>query len=129
MLLSPNGYRNHVVHYDVTTRQVKAARPVVLSRRDDEMTCDPPRGSDGTPTAAPGELDASTAGQLTPATSDAKLEVLLDLTGVLIIDSAGIHALLAAQERAERLGVRFAVRLQDPHARQLLANAGVDVTS
>lgn len=60
-----------------------------------------------------GEVDCSTAPQLSACIdsllSAAPAEVVIDLTRVSFLDSAGLHALVSANGRARELGVRLRV--------------------
>jgi anti-sigma B factor antagonist len=63
--------------------------------------------------AVAGEVDCSTAPRLT-ACLDSELaaapaELVVDLTGVSFLDSAGLHALVAAHAHAGRIGVPMRV--------------------
>ncbi|WP_433126707.1 STAS domain-containing protein [Micromonospora sp. CA-240977] len=60
-----------------------------------------------------GYVDMDTAPRLATALFDAidsHPEVCCELTGVSFFSAAGVHALLLARERADRVGSRFSVR-------------------
>lgn len=63
--------------------------------------------------AVAGEVDCSTAPQLTSCIDSllaaAPREVVVDLTEVTFLDSAGLHALVTAHAGAERAGARLRV--------------------
>ncbi|HET9124680.1 MAG TPA: STAS domain-containing protein [Solirubrobacteraceae bacterium] len=78
---------------------------------------------------ARGEIDVLTAPALDQdlrgAHSDATEAVVLDLEGVTFMDSAGIHLLLDAQQRASSGGYRFGLRHVPAQTRRLFNLAGV----
>ncbi|WP_456551153.1 STAS domain-containing protein [Blastococcus sp. SYSU D00813] len=63
--------------------------------------------------AVTGEVDCSTAPRLTSCIDSllaaAPRELVVDLTEVTFLDSAGLHALVTAHARAERTGTRLRV--------------------
>lgn len=52
--------------------------------------------------------------------------VILDMTGVRLIDSAGIGVLLSAHKRAQACGGQLILRGSSKHVRQVLALTGVE---
>ncbi len=77
------------------------------------MTVTTERTDAGARVVVAGEVDCSTAPRM-GACIDSLLaaepaEVVVDLTGVTFLDSAGLHALVTAHARAQALGVRLRV--------------------
>ncbi|MEU4474201.1 STAS domain-containing protein [Micromonospora sp. NPDC023888] len=69
--------------------------------------------ADRTVVAPVGYVDMDTAPRLATAlfnAVDSHPEVCCDLTGVSFFSAAGVHALLLARDRADRVGSRFSVR-------------------
>ena len=77
------------------------------------MTVTTARSDAGGRVAVSGEVDCSTAPRLTACLDSllaaAPPEVVVDLTEVTFLDSAGLHALVTARARADRAGVRLRV--------------------
>jgi anti-sigma B factor antagonist len=71
-----------------------------------------------------GEVDLVTAGtfgeQLARAISDGAATVVIDLTDVAFMDSAGVNTILNAQALAELAGVRLVLRRPDGEAGRIL---------
>ena len=71
------------------------------------------RSDAGARVAVAGEVDCSTAPRMSACIeallSAAPAEVVVDLTEVTFLDSAGLHALVTAHGRAQGLGVRLRV--------------------
>ncbi|MGY1745614.1 STAS domain-containing protein [Blastococcus sp. SYSU D00695] len=71
------------------------------------------RSESGARVHVAGEVDCSTAPRLTESLDgvldDAPAEVVVDLTEVTFLDSAGLHALVTAHGRAGRAGTRLRV--------------------
>ncbi|MCE6998336.1 STAS domain-containing protein [Saccharothrix sp. S26] len=66
------------------------------------LTLTPDRGPDGTTTlTVVGEIDMSNAPALTAALDDLPGRILVDLTGVEYLDSAGLSVLFAHADRIE----------------------------
>ncbi|MEU8185142.1 STAS domain-containing protein [Micromonospora sp. NPDC049044] len=60
-----------------------------------------------------GYVDMDTAPRLATALCnaiDSHPEVCCDLTGISFFSAAGVHALLLARDRADRVGSRFSIR-------------------
>jgi anti-sigma B factor antagonist len=70
-------------------------------------------GESGGRVAVAGEIDCSTAPELTAGVeallAAAPAELVIDLTEVTFLDSAGLHALVSARARATGLGIRLRV--------------------
>lgn len=81
------------------------------------------RGEDATILRLDGELDVLTAPRLTARLDDAvrqgRGEVIVDLSAVDFIDSAGLHVLLNAQRRLIRLSRRLRVICQPGPVRRV----------
>ena len=81
-------------------------------------------------TSVVGEIDTTTEeviGNEVRAQLAARPEVLvLDLTGVVFMGSAGLNLLVQAQKEATRLGVRLAVAARGGIVRRVLDMTGVD---
>jgi anti-sigma B factor antagonist len=71
------------------------------------------RGADQTRVVLVGELDIANAprleSELEGVETDSPATVVLDLRGVEFIDSTGLRAVIAANERAKEAGVRLVV--------------------
>ena len=80
------------------------------------------------PSAA--EIDMSTAPQLGTAVLDSLAggdrQVVVDLTGVRLIDSAGIGVLLSLQRRAHACGAEVVLANASEHVRHVFALTGVE---
>jgi anti-sigma B factor antagonist len=79
--------------------------------------------------ALSGDLDMAAAFKLEPAIDDVVFEntvdeVVLDLAGVLFMDSAGLGSLLSTQERLNDLGIKFELRRPSEAARRVLEANG-----
>ena len=61
-----------------------------------------------------GEIDASTAGQLSAAIAEREGDVTIDVAGVAFIDSSGIRALIASQQAVEEQSSVFTIRNPSP---------------
>ena len=78
-----------------------------------------------------GEFDAACAEIFSDAVRDAlarpdiQKELAIDMSGVGFMDSAGLAAVLAAYNAAQRNGIRVWVREPTAHARRVLETAGV----
>lgn len=76
-----------------------------------------------------GELDLAAAPLLAEeierAETGERTQLVLDLTGLEFIDSAGLRVILAAQERAVECGREFAVTEGTPQVQRLFEIAGV----
>lgn len=81
--------------------------------------------------AVRGEFDAACADEFGAAVDavlarpDVTPEIVVDMSGVGFMDSAGLAALLAAHRRAEASGHRLWVREPTAHAQRVLETAGV----
>jgi len=77
------------------------------------MSVSTTRTDSGGRVAVAGEVDCSTAPQMGACIDSllaaAPREVVVDLTAVTFLDSAGLHALVTAHARAEEAGVRLRV--------------------
>jgi anti-sigma B factor antagonist len=71
-----------------------------------------------------GELDVSSVDALKAIVGDGDTDLVVDLGAVTFIDSAGIVALLSAQETARTSGRRFVVDEPSPFVERVLENAG-----
>jgi anti-sigma B factor antagonist len=71
-----------------------------------------------------GEIDLNSSRdfgtQLERAISDGAQTVIVDLTGVAFMDSAGVNTILNARALAERLGARLVLRRPDGEAGRIL---------
>lgn len=61
-----------------------------------------------------GDIDASTAGQLSEAIDEREGDVVIDVAGVSFIDSSGIRALIASQQAVEARSSTFTIRNPSP---------------
>jgi anti-sigma B factor antagonist len=61
-----------------------------------------------------GEIDASTAGQLSQAIDELDGDVVIDVAGVSFIDSSGIRALIGAQQALEAQSSVLTIRNPSP---------------
>ena len=61
-----------------------------------------------------GEIDASTAGQLSAALAEREGDVVIDVAGVSFIDSSGIRALISAQQALEAQSSTMTIRNPSP---------------
>jgi anti-anti-sigma factor len=86
-------------------------------------------GTEAVTVFARGEIDVVTAPALDQdlrvAHGDVADEVVLDLGGVTFMDSAGIHLLLDARQRAANGGYRFRLRHVPEQTLRLFSLAGV----
>jgi len=79
--------------------------------------------------APQGDLDLATVGELDRAlreAADLHELVLLDLRGVPFMDSSGLHAMIAADQRMRELGGRLVVVHGGEQIRRLLGLTGAD---
>jgi len=78
-----------------------------------------------------GELDAHTSGQLRSLLNELLLagqgNLVLDLSGLSFIDSAGLAALLSAAKGTRRGGGRLLLSGPAPAVRRVMALTGIDV--
>ena len=78
-----------------------------------------------------GELDAGTAGRLRSLLNElllaGKSNLVLDLSGLTFIDSAGLAALLSAAKGTRRGGGRLLLSGPAPTVRKVMALTGIDV--
>jgi anti-anti-sigma factor len=75
-----------------------------------------------------GVLDLSTASAAAHAliqAADGGCELVLDLSAVSFLDSAGLHAILTARERCHRSGGSLRLSSASPQVRALLARTGL----
>jgi anti-sigma B factor antagonist len=76
------------------------------------------------------EIDMATAPQLGTAVLDSLArgdrQVVVDLTGVRLIDSAGIGVLLSLQRRAHACGGEIVLANASEHVRRVFALTGVE---
>jgi anti-sigma B factor antagonist len=61
-----------------------------------------------------GEIDASTAGQLSQAIDERAGDVVIDVAGVSFIDSSGIRALISSQQAIEARSSVLTIRNPSP---------------
>jgi anti-sigma B factor antagonist len=61
-----------------------------------------------------GEIDASTAGQLSQAIDERDGDVVIDVAGVSFIDSSGIRALISSQQAIEARSSVLTIRNPSP---------------
>lgn len=61
-----------------------------------------------------GEIDASTAGQLSAAIAEREGDVVIDVAGVGFIDSSGIRALISSQQAIEASSSTMTIRNPSP---------------
>jgi len=78
-----------------------------------------------------GELDADTSGQLRSLLNELLLtgqrNLVLDLSGLSFVDSAGLAALLSAAKGTRRGGGRLLLSGPAPSVRKVMALTGIDV--
>lgn len=78
-----------------------------------------------------GELDAHTSGQLRALLNELLLagqgNLVLDLSGLSFIDSAGLSALLSAAKGTRRGGGQLLLSGPAPTVRKVMALTGIDV--
>lgn len=78
-----------------------------------------------------GELDAHTSGQLRSLLNELLLagqgNLVLDLSGLSFLDSAGLAALLSAAKGTRRGGGRLLLSGPAPGVRRVMALTGIDV--
>jgi anti-sigma B factor antagonist len=79
--------------------------------------------------AARGEVDLSSAGrfaqELTALVADGGGSALVDLSGVTFLDSSGVRELLAANRRAEAMGLQLQLVNPSAACRRVLEISGV----
>ena len=75
-----------------------------------------------------GELDAFTVSQFRQALADlvSKKQLVIDMSGVPFVDSAGLGALIGGIRRARELGGDVAVSCSRPTLTRLLKTTGFD---
>src|SRR5579884_653691 len=93
-----------------------------------QLEIDRQTGADGLTLTVRGEIDLGSAPalerELRHAESRAR-RIVLDLAGLEFIDSAGIHALIGAQERAAIHGHELVLTHVPAHARRLFTLIGI----
>ncbi len=73
-----------------------------------------------------GRLDEETVGELRPVLLDyPPRRILLNLSGLEAIDSAGMALVMLARVELEAMGIRFVVESPDPSITQVLIQAGL----
>lgn len=77
-----------------------------------------------------GELDAHTAGRLRTLMAEQLLagpgNLVLDLSGLEFVDSAGLAALIAADKGTRRAGMHLVLAAPGPSVRKVLSLTGID---
>lgn len=77
-----------------------------------------------------GELDAHTAARLRTLLAEQLLagpgNLVLDMSGLSFIDSAGLASLIAADKGTRRAGMRLVLAAPQPPVRKVLALTGID---
>jgi anti-sigma B factor antagonist len=88
------------------------------------------RSSDGNCVVTPdGELDLFTAAELTQALREHERtapRIILDLSKLRFLDSAGLALLIAQHRRAQSEGTTFAISNANGDVRRVLAISGLD---
>ena len=73
-----------------------------------------------------GEIDASTAGQLSEAIDEREGDVVIDVAGVSFIDSSGIRALISSQQAIEARSSKLTIRNPSPAVLRLFQLSSLD---
>jgi anti-sigma B factor antagonist len=100
------------------------------ARRSDRQDLQITTADDGSLVVA-GDLDAATADMMDRALRDAeaarqqRTPIVVDLRGVVFMDSSGLRTLVAASLRAGRRGTRVALRNVGPELSRLLEITGL----
>jgi anti-anti-sigma factor len=74
-----------------------------------------------------GELDLTGSETLLAAVADLDGRVVVDLTDVSFLDSAGMSAFAITHKRLVEAGGSFTLRAPRPHVRRVLEIAGMDI--
>lgn len=73
-----------------------------------------------------GEIDASTAVQLSQAIDEREGDVVIDVAGVSFIDSSGIRALISSQQAIEARSSVLTIRNPSPAVLRLFQLSSLD---